>query len=82
MQPILEKTKRLGYSPSEFARACGKHPSWAYRALYQNKLRAITALGRILIPVSEVERVMATAAPYNPKRNPKAEKVEGTDELS
>lgn len=61
------KNQRLGYSPAQFARACGKHPSWGYRALYANKVKAVTNLGRILIPASEVERVMATAQPYNPK---------------
>jgi hypothetical protein len=70
-------TKRAAYSPSEFAAACNRHPSWAYRALYSGKLRAVTSLGRILIPASEVERVMATAAPYNPKpRKRKAAKRE------
>ena len=61
-------TIRAGYSPSEFARSCGKHPSWGYRQLYLGNVKAVTTLGRILIPLSEVERVMATAEPYNPKK--------------
>lgn len=58
---------RAAYSPAEFAATCGRHPSWAYRLLYANKIRAITELGRILIPASELERVLNLAEPYNPK---------------
>jgi hypothetical protein len=64
-------TNRAAYSPAEFAASCGKHPTWAYRLLYANKIRAITELGRILIPASELERVLSLAEPYNPKRQPK-----------
>ncbi|OLE10464.1 MAG: hypothetical protein DMF19_12365 [Verrucomicrobia bacterium] len=60
-------TKRAAYSPAEFAASCGRHPSWAYRLLYGGKIRALTDLGRILIPASELERVLSSAAPYNPK---------------
>jgi hypothetical protein len=62
---------RAAYSPAEFAASCGRHPSWAYRLLYANKIRAVTELGRILIPASELERVLNLAAPYNPQ--PKGE---------
>jgi helix-turn-helix protein len=60
-------TKRAAYSPAEFAASCGRHPSWAYRLLYGGKIRAITDLGRILIPASELERVLSSATPYNPQ---------------
>jgi hypothetical protein len=62
-----QSTKRAAYSPKEFAASCGRHPSWAYRLLYGGKIRALTDLGRILIPASELERVLATATPYNPQ---------------
>ena len=64
-------TNRAAYSPAEFAASCGRHPSWAYRLLYANKIRAVTELGRILIPASELERVLSLAQPYNP--HPKEE---------
>ena len=67
-----QSTSRAAYSPAEFAASCGKHPSWAYRLLYANKIRAVTELGRILIPVSELERVLGLAQPYNPKPKAKA----------
>jgi hypothetical protein len=76
MQDQNQSTNRVAYSPAEFAASCGKHPTWAYRLLYANKIRAITELGRILIPASEVERVLSLAQPYNPKRKPKTQSEE------
>jgi len=71
-----KSTKRAAYSPAEFAASCGRHPSWAYRLLYGGKVRALTDLGRILIPASELERILATATPYNPQpRKTKAKPV-------
>jgi hypothetical protein len=67
-----QSTSRAAYSPAEFAASCGKHPSWAYRLLYANKIRAVTELGRILIPASELGRVLGLAQPYNPKPKAKA----------
>jgi hypothetical protein len=70
-------TNRAAYSPAEFAATCGRHPSWAYRLLYANKIQALTELGRILIPASELERVLSRAAPYDPKpRKPKTQQEE------
>ena len=62
-----ESPSRAAYSPKQFAALFGRHPSWAYRLLYRGKLRALTDLGDILIPVSELERVLSSAAPYDPK---------------
>ncbi len=66
---------RVAYSPAELARACGKHPTWAYRKIYAGQLNVITDLGNMLIPASELERVLGTAKPYNPA--PKVPKVKG-----
>jgi hypothetical protein len=60
-------TARAAYSSAEFAGAFGRHPTWAYRLLYNGKLTAITELGRILIPASELDRIMAFAKPYDPQ---------------
>jgi Helix-turn-helix domain len=76
MQDYNQSTTRAAYSPAEFAASCGKHPTWAYRLLYANKIRAITELGRILIPASELERVLSPAQPYNPKPKPKTQNEE------
>ena len=63
-----ETTYRVAYSTAEFAASFGRDPSWAYRLLYGGKIRAVTELGRILIPASELGRVMASAESYNPKQ--------------
>jgi hypothetical protein len=77
MQDENQLSKRAAYSPAEFAATCGRHPSWAYRLLYANKVRALTELGRILIPASELERVLSRAGPYDPKpRKPKTQREE------
>jgi helix-turn-helix protein len=66
-----QATDRAAYSPAEFAATCGRHASWAYRLLYSGKIRAVTELGRLLIPATELERVLSLAQPYDPKPKPK-----------
>jgi hypothetical protein len=70
---------RAALSPREFAASFGKHASWAYRLLYSGKIGAITELGRILIPASELQRVLSLAQPYNPKSKPKPERKPETE---
>jgi len=65
---------RAAYSPAEFAATCGRHPTWTYRLLYSGKIHAITELGRILIPASELQRVLNLAQPYNPQRKERSGK--------
>jgi len=72
-QDQTQSTHRAVLSPREFAASCGRHASWAYRLLYSGKIRALTDLGRILIPASELERVLSLAQPYNPKPKPKTQ---------
>jgi hypothetical protein len=66
-----QRVNRAAYSPAEFAATCGRHPTWTYRLLYSGKIHAITGLGRILIPASELDRVLNLAQPYDPKPKPK-----------
>jgi hypothetical protein len=70
MQKEREKTARKAHTPAEFAAVFGRHPSWAYRLLYAQKINAVTDFGRILIPASEVQRVLGSAKPYNPLDHP------------
>ena len=65
--PIHESApdKRVAYSPGEFAALFGKHQTWGYRQLYRGTVRAITQCGRILIPRSEVERLLSSAKTYD-----------------
>jgi hypothetical protein len=77
MSELTRNTNRAAYSPAEFAASCGRHASWVYRLVYAGKVRALTDLGRILIPASELERLLSDAAPYNPQpRKPKARLAE------
>jgi hypothetical protein len=62
--PLAE---RAGLSPSEFSQLFGKQKVWGYRQIYRGRVKTITEFGRMLIPRSEVERILATAAPYNGK---------------
>jgi helix-turn-helix protein len=74
--PKNQLITRVAYSPAEFAAACGRHPSWAYRLLYGGKIRAITELGRLLIPASELQRILSLAQPYDPKPKREADQHE------
>jgi hypothetical protein len=73
MRTITQSAIRAALSPCEFAKSFGKHPSWAYRLLYAGKIHAISHFGRILIPTTELERVVSTAEAYNPKPKAKAQ---------
>jgi Helix-turn-helix domain len=67
----MSQLQRIMFTPAEVAAACGRHPSWCYRLLYSHKIKAITGLGRTLIPASELDRLLGTAEPYNPQPNGK-----------
>lgn len=58
---------RVAVSPSEFAGLFGRHKSWGYRQLYEGRVTAITSMGKTLIPLSEIQRILASAAPFDPK---------------
>ena len=61
---------RVAYSPSEFAALFGKHPTWGYRQLYRGTVKAITQYGRIMIPRTEVDRLLSTAKEYAGQNRP------------
>jgi len=52
------------YTPAEFAALFGKERTWGYRQIYAGKVNAVTIFGSIMIPVEEVEKVMAGASRY------------------
>jgi hypothetical protein len=60
--------ERAAYSPAEFAALCGKSATWAYRRLYAGQLKAITSFGRLLIPRSELDALLATKESYTGAR--------------
>lgn len=55
---------KVTYTPAEFAEVFGKERTWAYRQLYAGKVKAITKLGRTMIPKSEVDRLLKEAGRY------------------
>jgi hypothetical protein len=56
--------ERVTFSPGEFAALFGKSQSWGYRQIYSGKVKTITEYGRILIPASEVKKILGTAGRY------------------
>ena len=72
--------QRVTFSPGEFATLFGKSQTWGYRQIYAGKVKTITEYGRILIPASEVDRILGTAGTYNglkPKVAKKSSKLGG-----
>jgi hypothetical protein len=67
----------VAFSPREFAALFKKEQSWGYRQIYAGKVKTITEYGRILVPASEVERILASAARYEgTKKKPARTKAE------
>lgn len=56
--------EKVTYTPAEFAEVFGKERTWGYRQLYAGKVKAITELGRTMIPKSEVDRLLGEAGRY------------------
>ncbi len=52
---------RAAYSPSEFASLFGRHASWAYRRIYEGRVKVIKPSGSMLIPACEVNRLVGEA---------------------
>lgn len=55
---------KLIYTPKEFAELFGKERTWTYRQLYAGKVKAITKLGQVQIPHSEVEKLLGGVERY------------------
>lgn len=48
---------RVAYDFDEFARLFGRDRTWTYRQVNAGKVRVIRGYGKMMIPVSEVERI-------------------------
>lgn len=64
----LPDSKRVTFSPGEFADLFGKSQTWGYRQIYAGRVTAISEFGRLLIPASEVEKILATAERYDGRK--------------
>jgi hypothetical protein len=52
---------RVAITPEEFGARFGKSQTWAYRQIYAGKIKVIPGCRPRLIPLSEIDRFLATA---------------------
>jgi len=64
----IDLNQRFSFSPKEFGEANGRSATWTYRQIYAGRIKPISDCGRLLIPRSELDRFLARAGEYNPKR--------------
>jgi hypothetical protein len=62
-----QSTNRAAFKIREFAAKFGHHPTWGYRQVYAGNVAVIDVMGQMMIPASEVDRIVALAKPYDPK---------------
>lgn len=60
--PLLQ---RAALSPNEFASLFGRETTWGYRQVYAGRVKVIRRLGRMLIPQTEVQRLLADLEVYS-----------------
>ena len=63
--PLSEKAV---LTPTEFAALFGRTYTWAYRQNYAGKVQVLTQLGRMMIPRSEVDRLLQDKEIYTGKK--------------
>ena len=60
--PLME---RAAVSLNELSALFGKQTTWAYRLMYHGKIKVLKDLGRMMVPRSEVQRLMQSAEIYD-----------------
>jgi predicted site-specific integrase-resolvase len=63
----IKLSERVVLTPTEFATSFGRHHTWAYRLIYAGKVKVISKLGRMMIPRSEVGRLLQEQETYPEK---------------
>jgi hypothetical protein len=61
MNDPQNEVPRTAFTLEETAALFGKHRSWAYRQVYAKRMKVITGYGAMLVPKSEVERILNSA---------------------
>jgi hypothetical protein len=61
-------SEKVVLTPTEFAALFGRHYTWAYRQIYAGKIKVLSNLGRIMIPRSEVDRLLQHTEIYSGKK--------------
>ena len=71
----------MAFTPREVGPMFNHSVSWVYRALiYSGKVRVLTSLGGdMLIPRSELERLLSEASVYNPNAEPETNPDNGNE---
>jgi len=64
----VDPSERVVLTPTEFAALFNRHFNWAYRQIYAGKVKVISKLGRIMIPRSEVDRLLQEMETYSGKK--------------
>jgi predicted site-specific integrase-resolvase len=64
----IKPSERVVLTPTEFAAVFGRHYTWAYRQIYAGNVKVITKLGRMMIPRSEIDRLLQNKETYNGKK--------------
>jgi len=65
---LLPVSHRATLSPEEFAAQFGKQKIWAYRQIYAGRVKAITGFGNMMIPRTEVDRILNCSAIFEGQR--------------
>jgi hypothetical protein len=63
-----QPSEKVVLTPREFASLFGRHHAWAYRQIYAGNVKVISNLGRIMIPRSEVDRLLKHSETYSGKK--------------
>ena len=66
--PAIPLSEKVVLSPTEFSTLFGRHYTWGYRQIYAGKIKVITNLGRMMIPRSEVDRLLEDKEIYTGKK--------------
>ena len=66
--PTSKPSESIVLTPREFASIFRRHYTWAYRQIYAGNINVISNLGRIMIPRSEVDRLLQHAKTYTGKK--------------
>jgi hypothetical protein len=61
MKNIQPESSRKAYTLEETASFFGKDRSWAYRQVKAGRLKVITGYGAMLVPRTEIERILNSA---------------------
>lgn len=61
MNKAKDNATRRAYSMEETAAFFGKDRAWAYRQVKAGRIKAITGYGAMLVPASEIERILNSA---------------------